>query len=154
MHAGQVTYSVNRETVHYGQQYMYTDVAKPALPWAPSGPIPILRSLVAQLIGVPLERVDQCSCNRNAAGKGMGLHPGKRNPLVVGSFSFLGVRRMGFCDIGGDHFDDHLPAVVLEPGSLLIFTENFNEKFKHGIRDQAGTGQRISVIFRIFARQS
>ena len=149
-HAGEVAHSTNRDTAHYGQQYMYTDIAKPALPWPASGPIPILRSLFAQLIGVPLERVDQCSCNHNVAGKGMGGHQDKRDPLVVGSFSFLDSRRMRFCVLERSQFDDDLPTIILEPGSLLIFGKDFNEKFKHGIRDQTSAGQRISVIFRVF----
>ena len=84
----------------------------------------------------------------------MGVHQDKRSPLVVGSFSFLSARRMAFCDIDRDHFDDGLPSIVLVPGSLVIFSRDFNERIKHGIREQAGTGQRISVTFRIFAKGS
>ncbi len=139
---------LKRETCNYGDDYDYNANAKKAIEWG--GPVLQLKNKLEQLTG----RVfTQCACNFYPDGEtGIGLHHDKRHPSVVASISFGAVRRMGFAPKGQKKIAKSLPMVPLASGSLLLFTDAINEKYKHAIvEDKSVQEARISVTFREFA---
>ncbi len=140
---------LRRETCNFGDDYDYNPNAKPAIEWV--GPVLELKNRLEAITG----RVfTQCACNLYPDGAtGIGLHHDKRHPLTIASFSFGAVRTVGFAPKGGK-LDKTLPTISLASGSLVLFTDEVNENYKHTIiEDKAVNQPRISVTFREFAAE-
>jgi alkylated DNA repair dioxygenase AlkB len=148
--------TLKRQTINYGDGYDYNPNAKVALPWS-DGPVLQLKKLLETATS---RTVTQCACNLYPdGGTVIGVHHDKRNPILIASLSFGDERQMGFCRHGKDNdkktptdrIDKKLPMVTLAPGSLLLFTNEFNDRYKHGLAPSKSLAPRISVTFRQFA---
>lgn len=139
-----------RETIHYGEPYAFNPLSKPPFPWADAPPVDRLRQLANASTG---RNFSQAALNYYHDGSVIiSPHHDKKNPLVVVSISVGAVRDIGFCIHGESKIDGRLPLISLAPGSLLLFDSTFNEKYKHGIKDDKSvTEPRISATFRAFA---
>jgi alkylated DNA repair dioxygenase AlkB len=149
--------TLKRETVNFGTHYDYNPNAKPALPWT-EGPILRLKNMTEAV--APGHIITQCAGNRYPDGKTIiGVHHDKLNPVLIVSLSFGDQRQMGFCRHGvdddkklpSDRIDRTLPSITLEPGSMVLFTDHFNRRYKHGMAPSKSDEPRISVTFRAFA---
>jgi alkylated DNA repair dioxygenase AlkB len=139
---------LKRETIHYGVAYDFNPESKPPLQW--DDKVLILRDLLTETTGIEHE---QCACNLYPDGMtNIGCHHDKQHPVSVTSASFGAYRQMGFRVGEGADVDRSLPLITLEPGSLLLFSGDFNTKYKHGLlTDKAVKEPRISITFRHFA---
>jgi hypothetical protein len=134
---------LKRETFHF-------DNPASKSPLLSNAAIISMRKMLARLVGNPWE---QCICNRYPDGSvGIGCHRDAQHTLMVASMSFGASRQMGFCGHDESSIAESLPLITLEPGSLVVFGGEFNDLYKHGIKeDSRVTEPRISLTFRHFA---
>jgi len=159
---------VRRRTVDYGLPYSYNPSAKPSVDWEPYA-LDIKQRLDKQF-GLNLQ---QCACNEyldHLAYIGPHRdHPTlvgteRREPLYIASVSLGVMRRMVLTPRGpnlkgvpitvnGLMRVPGAQVIELPPGSLLLFTNAFNQVWKHAIPvDEKGrvSGKRISLTYRQF----